>query len=425
MLQLLHTKRTLLAGLLVGMLLGTVGAAGGARADALAEIARLFPPSPRSYAQASELLHQLDEASPLLSLESLGQSHQGHDIWLATVTDPDYPSAGKARLFVLARQHGTEYAGTTAALGLLEHLAQAPSAVERALLRQFEISVVPMANPDGAVAGRRTNGKHVDLNRDWGKFSQPETKAIQAAICARRPHALVDLHELPAHSSKRSYQENFIETIGTHGSLPQILCDNTVAASHNISHWMSKYSYPLSVYYDYPGDSLTMCHRYWGLSQGLPSFLCESKTGAGRSLPQRAGFHVLAILGVINYLGRQQLSPDPVAVAEASPAVASQPLWRPLQLSLRLEPYTSADGAQVAICTHVEGGDGFGFVTIRVNGVTTALTNQRSGRHLLDTDTLTAREHHITAEVCDEYGTVLASQQTTLSLPLADLQVAQ
>ncbi len=425
--QLLHTKRMLLTGLWVWMLVGAAGTGGEARADVLAEIARLFPASPRSYAQASELLRDIDSASALLSRESLGQSHQGRDIWLATVTDPNYPSDGKIRLFIIARQHGTEYAGTTAALGLLEHLARAPAGVERELLRHFEISVVSIANPDGAVGGRRTNGKHVDLNRDWGKFSQPETRAIQAAICARRPHAVVDLHELPANSSKRSYRENFVETIGAHDSLSQILCDNTVASSRNIAHWMSKYSYPLSVYYDYPGDSLTMCHRYWGLSQGLPSFLCESKTGGARSLQQRAGFHVLAILGIINYLGRQQLGPAPVAVAiaEETPAGSPQPLCRPLQLSLRLEPHTSADGAQVVVCTEVEGEGSFGFVTVRVNGVTKALTNQRKGRYLLDADTLTLKQHHIAADICDEYGTVLASQQTTLSLPLADLQVAQ
>ncbi len=428
----LPRNRMLWPVLMACMLLGAVVIAGQARADVLTDIAHLFPTSPRTYVQASALLRELDETSPLLTLASIGQSHGGRDIWLATVTDPDYSSQDKIRLFIIARQHGNEPAGTTAALGLLEHLARATSPVERALLAQFQISVVPIANPDGAVSSRRANGHNVDLNRDWGKFTQPETKAIRVAVRRRMAHAVVDLHELPAHSTKRSYQENFIETIGAHGSLPAILCDNTVAASHNISYWMSKYSYPLNVYYDYPGESLRMCHRYWGLSEGRLAFLCETKTGRGRSLGQRAGFHVLAILGIINHLGRQQSPALQAAVPEldrpAGPAEAvasSPPLETPLRRSLGLEPYSGADGPQVLVRTQVEGTAGFGFVMIKLNGTTKALTNERNGRCVLNTGNLAAGAYAISAEVYNAGGTVLVAQQATLNLPLTDLQVAE
>ncbi len=432
MAHLARANRRLPAAVVACVVLGVVATAGWAKSDVLTQIARQFPASPRSYAQVGQLLRELSEASPLVTYQSIGQSHKGRDIWLVTATDPHSPADRKIRLFIIARQHGTEYAGTTAALGLLEHLAQAPSAVERALLRQFEISVVPMANPDGAVAGRRTNGQRVDLNRDWGKFTQPETQAIRTAIYRGMPHAIVDLHELPATSSRRSYRENFIETIGAHGNLPEALYDHTVAASHNISFWMSKYSYPLNVYYDYPGDSPRLCHRYWGLSEGFVSFLCESKTGPGHSLAQRAGFHVLATLGIINYLGRLQLGASglPISPPYYSPphvpaATPSLPPVRPLQVSIRLEPVTSADTGRVVVCSQVEGTGRFGFVQISVNGVTRALTNQRDGRYLLDTDALPAGPHVVTAELCDEHGGVLASQQTTLSLPLSEVQVAK
>ena len=425
-------NRRLPAVVLACLVVGAVAAVGWAKTDVLTQIARQFPASPRSYAQVDQLLRELTEASPLLTCQTIGQSHNGRDIWLVTATDPRYSSDRKTRLFIIARQHGNEPAGTTAVLGLLAHLARAPSATERELLRRFEIAVVPVANPDGAVAGRRTNDQRVDLNRDWGKFTQPETQAIRAAIYRRMPHAIVDLHELPATSSKRSYQQNFIETIGAHGSLPKALCDHTVAASHNISFWMSKYSYPLNVYYDHPGDSPRLCHRYWGLSEGFVSFLCESKTGRGHSLAQRAGFHVLATLGIINYLGRLQLGAGglPASAAHYSPpqtpaATPAAPPLRPLQVTIRLEPASSADSGRVVVCSQVEGTGSFGFVQIRVNGVTRALTNQRDGRYLLDTEALPAGPHVLTAELCDEHGGVLASEQTTFGLPLTEVQVAK
>ena len=52
-----------------------------------------------------------------------------------------------------------------------------------------------MANPDGAAARTRKNGVGADLNRDWGPFQQPETRAamrhalsgldLVAVVCGR------------------------------------------------------------------------------------------------------------------------------------------------------------------------------------------------------------------------------------------------
>ncbi len=424
-----HSRTIRLLSLsLIAYLLVTMTALGQVKAGTLSQIAGFFPAQPRSYEQVSQLLSQLDRTSTLVTVEAIGQSHNNRSIWLATATDPDYPSDEKIRLFVIARQHGTECAGTTATLALLQYLAAAPSDTEAKLLRYFEIAVVPVANPDGCVAGRRTNAQQMDLNRDWGKFTQLETQAIRAAVIRHQPHAVIDLHELPASSRNRSYAENFIETIGSHDSLPALLCANTVAASRNISYWMKGYGYPLNVYYDYPGDSLALCHRYWGLSQGIPSFLCESKTGAGRSLQERAGFHVLAILGIINYLGRQQLAPvspgSEVVVAARPPQ--PPPTEIPLTLAVRLEPAASGDNdTNLVVHTQVEGSGQFSFVTVNVDGVTKLLTTQRNGRYALDTSRLSSGQHSISAELCSEFGAALSTQQTTFIVPLAGVQIAK
>jgi hypothetical protein len=54
-------------------------------------------------------------------------------------------------------------------------------------------------NPDGVMRGNwRHNAGGVDLNRDWGKFSQPETrtfgKLIEGEAANRRVVAFIDFH---------------------------------------------------------------------------------------------------------------------------------------------------------------------------------------------------------------------------------------
>ena len=46
--------------------------------------------------------------------------------------------------------------------------------------REIRAAVVPLANPDGVEQGHwRHNAQGVDLNRDWDRFQQPETRALR------------------------------------------------------------------------------------------------------------------------------------------------------------------------------------------------------------------------------------------------------
>lgn len=104
---------------------------------------------------------------------------------------------------ILATIHGDEAAGTPLCGRLLDHLAGRPGALEgRAVL------VVPVANPDGHVAGRRTNARGVDLNRNFdavnrrelrrhgpAALSEPESRAIAALIERHRPNRIVSIHQ--------------------------------------------------------------------------------------------------------------------------------------------------------------------------------------------------------------------------------------
>src|SRR5579875_3256250 len=154
-----------------------------------------LPPLVTSYRQMTAALKTDTAHCPLLRLTSLGQSAHGHkEIWLVRVADPAVPPAQTVRLLILCRQHGDEPASTEAVLKLFHEVSGGHDAIVRAGRTQVTLYVVPMINPDGADALTRRNGAGADLNRDWGVFSQPETRAVARAASLIRPQVLVDAH---------------------------------------------------------------------------------------------------------------------------------------------------------------------------------------------------------------------------------------
>lgn len=135
-------------------------------------------------------------ATPLFA--PIGRSVLGRPILARS-----WPGAGPAVL-LLGAIHGDEPLGAFC----LAFLAR-----ELDLLRQLPRAVwmIPVANPDGFLAGRQNNVHLVDLNRNfpaknWGPAhrprhfpgtraaSEPETRALMAAIESSRATRLIALH---------------------------------------------------------------------------------------------------------------------------------------------------------------------------------------------------------------------------------------
>ena len=96
------------------------------------------------------------EAPRLCSVESIGTSYEGRDIWLVTVTNTETGAhMDKPAFMVEANIHSMEWTGCTAALRLIHTLLSAYGSdeqVTRALdTRAFY--VIPRLNPDGAELG--------------------------------------------------------------------------------------------------------------------------------------------------------------------------------------------------------------------------------------------------------------------------------
>ncbi len=152
-------------------------------------------PAVTSYPALTARLKADAACSPLLRVVSIGKSaHGGRDLWLVRAQAPSTDAAHSTRILFICRQHGDEPASTEAILGLIDRLADGGDASLRAALTHTTFYFVPMANPDGAAADTRKNGVGADLNRDWGPFQQPETRALANAARRISPALVVDAH---------------------------------------------------------------------------------------------------------------------------------------------------------------------------------------------------------------------------------------
>lgn len=79
---------------------------------------------------------------------------------------------------LISRQHPPEVTGGLAYQDFVERLFMDDDLAQRFRAR-YALGLVPEINPDGVIRGHwRTNRRGVDLNRDWGPFTQPETSGV-------------------------------------------------------------------------------------------------------------------------------------------------------------------------------------------------------------------------------------------------------
>jgi murein peptide amidase A len=132
--------------------------------------------------------------------ELIGHSLRGREIYAYRFG----PADAASRFLVVGQMHGDEMAGCFVVRRYLFDLAPP---------RGVQFWVVPTINPDGRAAGRRTNARGVDLNRnfetsDWHRqgrgtaywsgphpASEPETRAMQRFLTGLRPYTVVSMHQ--------------------------------------------------------------------------------------------------------------------------------------------------------------------------------------------------------------------------------------
>jgi len=107
-------------------------------------------------------------------LRELGRSRDGLPIRIFD-SNPDAADV----ILLIGRQHPPEVTGAIAFFAFAETVF-GDSELARAFRDRFRVLAIPLMNPDGVADGHwRHNLGHVDINRDWGPFTQPETRLVR------------------------------------------------------------------------------------------------------------------------------------------------------------------------------------------------------------------------------------------------------
>lgn len=151
-----------------------------------------------SYDELVDYLGHLRNLGAKISL--ISKSGLGREIHLLTV------GKGDKRALIVCRQHGNEPTSTEAMMEYAEELFS-----KEVLMEKIRVSVILMANPDGAELYRRICQKGTtsvlssymarsvkpyrgDMNRDHKKRKFPEAEAIARAVEETKPDLILDLH---------------------------------------------------------------------------------------------------------------------------------------------------------------------------------------------------------------------------------------
>lgn len=136
------------------------------------------------------------ERLPYVTRGEFGRTHLGQPLQKLEIG-----TGAKHYVVVFGRQHPPETTGSLALMRFVETVA-GNSDLARSFRREFSVLVVPLINPDGVDRGHwRHNVGGVDTNRDWGRFTQPETRAVGDEVTALAQSARLWLH-LDFHSTK-------------------------------------------------------------------------------------------------------------------------------------------------------------------------------------------------------------------------------
>jgi murein peptide amidase A len=134
----------------------------------------------RSRSSFSTALPSRTSFAAALSAVVLGHSVDGRPIKAVERGDPSSPR----KALVVGSIHGDEPAGL-----------RVTRALRKLRATGVDLWIVDTANPDGLAAHRRTNARGVDLNRDFGRFSQPETRAIRRFVLKLKPAVSIWYHQ--------------------------------------------------------------------------------------------------------------------------------------------------------------------------------------------------------------------------------------
>lgn len=263
------------------------------------------PPGTTRYApmvQQLKALRDYDQShGKRMTLSTVGTSVKGRSLWLVTLkAAPIDGAAAPKKILYICRQHGHEPASTEAALAFLTQLVQAEDGSTLAdALTRATVYVIPMANPDGSEAFLRHNAHDADMNRDWLKRTQPETRALYQTVLRLHPDFVTDQHELYPNDT----HPDFLEIVGPGSGASQTLIDTLEDERTTVQDVMQAEGFPAGRYTVTDTHPARLAHRWISLKLGIPTVLFETQrlNGTGRTVGARAAAHKEFMLTMLRY----------------------------------------------------------------------------------------------------------------------------
>ncbi len=223
--------------------------------------------------RGKELTEWMEKMAKRKSVEKslVGKSIQGRAIEELQIGNP----AGTNFVFVIGRQHPPEVTGSFGLIAFTETIA-ADTQLASDFRKQFRTIVVPLMNPDGVEHGHwRHNLGGVDLNRDWNKFSQPETTLVRDHLLeigkekGVRVFLMLDFHS--------TQNDIFYTQTDSEKTFPKDFTKNWLAA---INQRFPDYKVTRSGSHDPDGST----SKVWGFLQfGSPCITYELGDGTDRA----------------------------------------------------------------------------------------------------------------------------------------------
>jgi len=129
----------------------------------------------------------LKNCSDMVHVETIGKSVLNHPIYGIKI------GYGGKRILMWSQMHGNESTTTKALFDLINTISDTTSGFD-AILKSCTLYIIPILNPDGAMAYTRVNANKVDLNRDAQDLTQPESLVLRNTFNAFKPHFCYNLH---------------------------------------------------------------------------------------------------------------------------------------------------------------------------------------------------------------------------------------
>ena len=263
-----------------------------------------------------EFYRELARRSPDVRLREIGRSREGRPLLSVTIARPavaepwEAHASGKPIIFIGAQVHGNEPAGKEGLMLFARELALGDA---QDLLEGGVFVLVPQINPDAAeagVSGTRPNPAGYNVNRDYARLVNPETRAIvEEVLTPWRPHVAVDAHELVG-----AHAYDFYALHPSHLSTPTAVREMSAGpATDAVREAIEGAGYGYFPYHLLPSDPTTIPEvgilaagygvrilRSYGGVRGAVSLLFESRRDEDPSLriEERATWHLLAMEGV-------------------------------------------------------------------------------------------------------------------------------